>query len=78
VNTGVLLSSGLIAGEALMAVFLAFLVLGSDLMGWGRLLPQISSNAWLGMLAFPLLIYLLVKTPLKAMKQRTASEVKPE
>ena len=78
VNTGVLLSSGLIAGEALMAVLLAFLVLGSNLMGWGRLLPQISSNAWLGILVFPLLMYLLVKTPLNAMKQRAASGVKPK
>ena len=70
VNTGILLSSGLIAGEALMAVLLAFLVLGANLMEWGRLLPQISSNVWLGMLLFPLLIYLLVRIPLKAMKRR--------
>ena len=31
VNTGVLLSSGFIAGEALMAVLLAFVVLGAEL-----------------------------------------------
>jgi hypothetical protein len=53
-NTGVLIASGLIAGEALMAVLLAFLVAlisfnGSDfelagLVGW--------NSAWLGVIAF--------------------------
>ncbi|MFQ5928784.1 MAG: OPT family oligopeptide transporter [Acidobacteriota bacterium] len=78
VNTGVLLSSGFIAGEALMAVLLAFLVLGSDVFEWGRLLPQISANPWLGMLAFPLLVYLLVKVPLNAMQKGGAPGVKVE
>lgn len=78
VNTGVLLSSGFIAGEALMAVLLAFLVLGSDLFEWGRLFPQISANPWLGMLAFPLLVYLLVKVPLNAMQKGGAPGVKLE
>ncbi|MDA2938936.1 oligopeptide transporter, OPT family [Acidobacteria bacterium AH-259-A15] len=78
VNTGVLLSSGFIAGEALMAVLLAFLVLGSDFFEWGRLFPQISANPWLGMLAFPLLVYLLVKVPLNAMQKGGAPGVKLE
>ncbi len=65
-NAGVLLSSGFIAGEALMAVVLAFVVLGSDLFGWGRLLPQISESAWLGALVFPLVGGALLKVPLAA------------
>ena len=77
-NTGVLLSSGFIAGEALMAVLLAFLVLGSDLLQGGRLLPQITSNPWLGMLIFPVLVYLLVKIPLKASQKEGAPGVKLE
>ena len=78
VNTGVLLSSGFIAGEALMAVLLAFLVLGADLLQKGSLLPQISANPWLGMLAFPFLVYLLVKIPLKASQEEGASGVELE
>jgi putative OPT family oligopeptide transporter len=78
VNTGVLLSSGFIAGEALMAVLLAFLVLGADLLQRGSLLPQISANPWLGMLAFPFLVYLLVKIPLKASQEEGASGVELE
>lgn len=77
-NAGVLLSSGFIAGEALMAVLLAFLVLGSDLLQGGRLLPQITSNPWLGMLIFPVLVYLLVKIPLKASQKEGAPGVKLE
>lgn len=77
-NTGVLLSSGFIAGEALMAVLLAFLVLGSDLLQGGRLLPQIASNPWLGMLIFPVLVYLLVKIPLKASQKEGTPGVKLE
>jgi putative OPT family oligopeptide transporter len=65
-NTGVLIASGLIAGEALMAVLLAFLVAlisfnGSDfelagLVGW--------NSAWLGVIAFVALAYFLVSVPL--------------
>jgi putative OPT family oligopeptide transporter len=67
INAGVLLSSGFIAGEALMAVLLAFVVLASDLLGWGRLLPQIAESAGLGLLIFPLVGWLLVRVPLAAM-----------
>ena len=77
VNTGVLLSSGLIAGEALMAVLLAFLVLGSDTAGWGAL-PQIAQSPWLGALVFPLLVYVLVKIPLGAMHKEGALGVRME
>ena len=76
-NTGILLSSGFIAGEALMAVLLAFLVLGVDLAGMinplrsiSAALPSfISHNPWLGLLGFGGLLYLLVAVPLKAMRQ---------
>lgn len=77
VNTGVLMSSGFIAGEALMAVFLAFFVLGRNLLGWGPL-PTISTSPWLGMLAFPALFYLLIKIPLNVMRTGGAPGVKVE
>lgn len=76
VNAGVLMSSGFIAGEALMAVLLAFVVLGLDLFEAGRFLPQISANPWLGMLVFPLLVYLLVQVPLNAMRRGGALGVR--
>jgi len=72
-NTGVLISSGLIAGEALMAVILAFIVLGVNLMlEFGYIseefklssLAFIEPNTILGLLVFVGLIYLLVKKPL--------------
>ncbi len=66
VNTGVLLSSGFIAGEALLAVLLAFVVLASEVVPW-LVLPQIADSALFGSLIFVLLIYMLVKVPLRAM-----------
>ncbi|MFQ5741555.1 MAG: OPT family oligopeptide transporter [Acidobacteriota bacterium] len=86
VNTGVLLSSGFIAGEALTAVLLAFLVLGTDLRGMANPLPGWTSslpaflqqNAWLGLVGFAGLFYLLVMVPLKAMKKGGALGVKVE
>ncbi len=77
-NTGVLLSSGFIAGEALMAVLLAFMVLGAAGVAGGgevgRVLPSIAEMAgfptWLqsllGALVFGLLYHLLVRVPLAA------------
>ncbi len=67
-NIGVLLSSGLIAGEALMAVFLAFLVLGTDLTGSAFRLRDYGleqPSVLLGLLVFVGLIYLLVGIPLR-------------
>ena len=66
VNAGVLLSSGFIAGEALLAVLLAFVVLASEVIPW-LVLPQIADSALAGSLIFVLLIYMLVKVPLGAM-----------
>ena len=65
-NTGVLLSSGFIAGEALMAVLLAFVVLGGSYYGVAQVLPSISQSALIGALVFILLYYLLVQLPLRA------------
>jgi putative OPT family oligopeptide transporter len=66
-NTGVLLSSGLIAGEALMAVILAFVVLGRSLGGEASgPLMHLAENPWLGMAVFALLGFLLVGTSLKS------------
>lgn len=65
-NTGVLLSSGFIAGEALMAVFLAFLVLGSEVFPW-LVLPKIADSTFLGALVFLPVAYILIKVPLNAM-----------
>lgn len=71
-NTGVLLSSGFIAGEALMAVLLAFAVLGGITAGVDRVLPSIAEmtglptwlQSLLGALVFILLYHLLVRVPL--------------
>jgi putative OPT family oligopeptide transporter len=74
-NVGTLLSSGFIAGESLMAVLLAFVVLGGDL------LPAIAAlrtglTAGLvprhlpGLVLYPALLYLLVWVPLKKMRER--------
>ena len=75
INSGVLLSSGFIAGEALMAVLLAFLVLGVNLQGSANPLPGLieflpgflHANPYLGFLGFAGLAWILLKVPMKAM-----------
>ena len=69
-NTGVLISSGFIAGEALMAVLLALVVGASEALPW-LALPQIADSALGGALVFGLLFYMLVKIPLAAMRSGT-------
>ncbi len=76
-NTGVLLSSGFIAGEALMAVVLAFVVLGATSFGIDRVLPAIAQSTVLGGLVFVLLYYMLVTVPLGASGGDGASEPPP-
>ena len=66
-NTGVLLSSGFIAGEALTAVLLAFIVLASEVVP-GLVLPRFADSALVGALIFIVLFYMLVQVPLKAMR----------
>lgn len=60
VNVGILLSSGLIAGEALTAVILAFLVL------FEVKLPTISQNPYVAFLIYPLMLIVLVWIPLRS------------
>ena len=68
-NTGVLLSSGFIAGEALMAVLLAFVVLAGSAFGLARVLPSLAQSTLLGGLVFVLLYYMLVSVPFQAGKE---------
>lgn len=71
-NTGLLISSGLIAGESLMAVILALIFGILDYSGSSFNLAQLgmeNPSAWLGLIAFAGLLYLLVKIPMNASKQ---------
>lgn len=65
-NTGVLLASGFIAGESLMAVILAFVVLGLNVSESSFSLARLSpgSTAWLGLVVFAILFYILIKIPM--------------
>jgi len=69
VKTGILLSSGFIAGESLMAVLLAFWVMGSSTVNLPNL-PHIAESPLLAFLIFPALLYLLVFIPLKEARKR--------
>ncbi len=66
-NTGILLASGLIAGESLMAVILAFVVLGLNVSESSFTLAGLSpgTTAWLGLAIFGALIYTLIQLPVK-------------
>jgi len=81
-NTGTLLSSGFIAGESLMAVALAFLVLGADrfpaLASLQESMSGFSANYWPGLLIYPAMIYLLVILPLQKMKESGLPSTKIE
>ncbi len=86
-NKGVLISSGLIAGEALMAVILAFVVLGERLSGVEHIFngTEISSlkhfavstlgvetpSIFVGVLVFFALAYFLVRIPIKSSKKNS-------
>jgi putative OPT family oligopeptide transporter len=73
VNTGVLLSSGFIAGESLMAVILALVVIGGD--AWPSLLSfqglsfGASPSFWLSLIAYPVVGYLLAWVTIGKMRQ---------
>lgn len=72
-NMGTLVASGFIAGEALMAVLLAFLVLGGEFMPFlvsakEAVTPTFAANPWLGLVIYPVILYLLVWLPLKKMR----------
>jgi putative OPT family oligopeptide transporter len=67
-NSGVLVASGLIAGQSLMAVLLAFIVLYEQAkLGMSEtehLLPTLGNSFGAGLLVYPLLLVLLVWLPL--------------
>jgi len=71
-NTGVLISSGLIAGESLTAVILAFIVAGVSLSQGTFQLSNFAlfeATPWLGIIAFVGLFYLLIQIPLKKSRE---------
>lgn len=72
-NSGILVSSGLIAGQSLMAVVLAFVVLYEQaklgMADTDHLLPQLAQSFWGGLLVYPLLLGLLVWLPLSRMRR---------
>ncbi|MGD8414541.1 MAG: oligopeptide transporter, OPT family [Candidatus Latescibacterota bacterium] len=73
-NTGILMSSGFIAGESLMAVIMAFVVLGRLMAAGPDAEPTplyvIAENPYIGMLIFLVVGYLLIQLPIKnAMKK---------
>ena len=72
-NTGVLVSSGFIAGESLMAVILALLVIGGDFYPWilafQRLTFLSEPEFYLSFIAYLLALYMLVWLPVSKMKE---------
>jgi membrane protein YqaA with SNARE-associated domain len=72
-NTGVLLASGFIAGESLMAVLLALLVIAGDvapwLLGFQKLAFGAEPRFWLSLLVYPVVIYLLVWVTVSSMRK---------
>jgi putative OPT family oligopeptide transporter len=69
-NTGLLLASGLIAGEALTGILIAILVIVNlNLREFLGFAPSFNGFWWLGVLIFILLGYVLIKYPLKSLKQ---------
>jgi putative OPT family oligopeptide transporter len=71
-NIGVLISSGLIAGEALMAILLGFLFMGLSYYESTFSLPGLipfEPNLYIGLLVFLGLGYMLIKIPLDKAKE---------
>ena len=65
-NTGLLLASGLVAGEALVGILLAGIVVANiDLGGLLGLPEDFHGFWWLGVIVFLVLGYLLIKSPYK-------------
>jgi putative OPT family oligopeptide transporter len=71
-NTGILVSSGFIAGESLMAVVLAVLVIGADrfpvLLSFQRLNFLDQPNFYLSLFGYIIVLWMLVYIPVKQMK----------
>lgn len=72
-NTGVLVSSGFIAGESLMAVILALLVIGGDFYPWILAFQGLTflsePEFYLSFIAYALALYMLVWIPVSKMKE---------
>ena len=82
-NMGTLLSSGFIAGESLMAVILAFLVIGEDFFPFlvrmrAAVTPSWEPSFLLSLLVYPGLVYLLVFLPLRKMRESGLPSLKAE
>jgi hypothetical protein len=71
-NTGVLVSSGFIAGESLMAVVLALLVIGADkypsILSFQSLNFLEEPSFFLSLFAYIIVLWMLVYIPVKQMK----------
>jgi len=81
-NVGTLAASGMIAGESLMAVILA-LAFGivdftTGLEQGERLLPLIGDSYLASLIIYPVVLYFLIRIPLKAMRQRDLPTAKLE
>jgi len=70
-NTGLLLASGLVAGEALMGILLAALVVGNiHLKTMIGLSEEFGGYWWLGIVVFAILAYVLIRFPLQRLKEK--------
>jgi len=75
-NTGLLVASGLIAGEALTGVVLAVMILARERFQWGWMqFPKLieGGSGWAMLIIFAVVGWALVAVPLRAMKQKAAS-----
>jgi hypothetical protein len=82
-NMGTLVASGFIAGEALMAVLLAFLVLGGEFVpglvaARQAVTPPFAASAWAGLLIYPVILYMLVWLPIQKMRDGGTPAVRVE
>jgi putative OPT family oligopeptide transporter len=79
-NVGVLLSSGFIAGESLMAVALALAFMAGErypaVLGFQHLAFGREASPWLGLLIYPVILYLLVWFPLSKMRDARLAATK--
>jgi hypothetical protein len=69
-NTGLLVASGLIAGEALTGVILAVMVLGREVFPWLEF-PKLIENGsgWAMLLIFAVVAWALIALPLRVLKK---------
>ncbi len=76
-NTGLLLASGLVAGEALVGIILAgFVGAGINLKQLVGLAPDFDGYWTLGVLVFVVLAYVLIKYPYKELMDYKANTIK--